>query len=169
MSPPTRRIVGETHLHRTDEEDRMPMEFRTLPVDDDSEQGRLLAVCEPLHTQLRTAIPRSYDEYLATMFDEGAKLVVLIEDDEPRALAVYRIITTTFHGRRFYVDDLVTDESLRGSGYGGQIMAWLESEARRLGANTLALDSGVQRGRAHKFYFDHGMTIFSYSFAKPLD
>jgi hypothetical protein len=47
-------------------------------------------------------------------------------------------------------------------------MEWLEAEARRQGADTFALDSGVQRAQAHKFYFNQGMSIFSYSFAKPL-
>ena len=32
----------------------------------------------------------------------------------------------------------------------------------------LTLDSGVQRGRAHKFYFNCGLTISSYRFQKPL-
>ena len=32
----------------------------------------------------------------------------------------------------------------------------------------LILDSGVQRGRAHKFYFNSGMTITSYRFEKAL-
>jgi hypothetical protein len=147
----------------------MTTEFRTLPIDNLSEQNGLLEFCESLHKQLRTSIPGPYADYLQRMFDEGVRLVVLIEDGQPRALAVFRILTTTFHGRRFYVDDLVTDESLRGHGYGGQLMDWLEAEARESGADTFALDSGVQRGQAHKFYFDHGMTIFSYSFAKTLD
>jgi GNAT superfamily N-acetyltransferase len=147
----------------------MTTHIRTLPVEDPDDHVRLLEFCEPLHRQLRTAIPDPYVDYLQRMFDEGVRMVVLIEDGQPRALAVFRILTTTFHGRRFYVDDLVTDETLRGRGYGGQVMDWLEAEAQREGADTFALDSGVQRGQAHKFYFDHGMTIFSYSFAKPLD
>lgn len=162
------RIVRQDHPEATDQEDLMTTEMLTLPTDDPAEQARVLELCKPLHTQLRTEIPGSYEEYLATMFDEGAKLTVLVEGGEPKVLAVYRLVTTTFHGQRFYVDDLVTDETLRGTGYGGQMMEWLESEARRSGADTLALDSGVQRGQAHKFYFDHGMTIFSYSFAKRL-
>jgi hypothetical protein len=43
-----------------------------------------------------------------------------------------------------------------------------ERLARELGCENLALDSGTQRQRAHKFYFRAGMTITSFHFRKPL-
>ncbi len=47
-------------------------------------------------------------------------------------------------------------------------MAWVEEEARRLGCDQLHLDSGVGQDRedAHRFYFNHGMRITSYHFAR---
>jgi hypothetical protein len=41
---------------------------------------------------------------------------------------------------------------------------WLMDEAKRLGCATLELDSGVQRLRAHAFYFAKRMHISSYHF-----
>ena len=42
------------------------------------------------------------------------------------------------------------------------------SVAKALGCSALTLDSGVQRQRAHHFYFREGMHIASFSFKKAL-
>lgn len=126
--------------------------------------------CQALHAQLRPAIPGDYVAYLTAMFDEGAQMAVLVDDaDMPRALAVFRMTRTTYAGRRFYVDDLVTDEASRGRGWGGQMLDWLEDRARAAGCDMFALDSGTHRTRAHKFYFTKGLVVGSFAFSKPLD
>lgn len=124
--------------------------------------------CEHLHRSLRPALPADYEGYLRRMFSEGAQMAVLHEAETPKALAVYRIQHTTFNGRRFYVDDLVTVENARGKGYGAALLQWCEDVARTQGCDTFALDSGVQRAAAHRFYFKHGLTIMAFGFAKPL-
>jgi hypothetical protein len=43
---------------------------------------------------------------------------------------------------------------------------WLEAQAKKLGCDVLALDSGVQRSGAHKFYFREGMHIPAFCFRK---
>ena len=95
-------------------------------------------------------------------------MAVLHEAKAPKALAVYRILHTTFNGRRFYVDDLVTVEGERGRGYGSTVLRWLEDQARANGCHIFALDSGVQRAAAHRFYFRQGMSIMAFGFAKPM-
>lgn len=123
---------------------------------------------EHLHRSLRTSLPPGYAAYMRLMFSEGARMAVLHEAEVPKALAVYRIQHTTFHGRRFYIDDLVTVESGRGRGYGSALLQWCDGEARAQSCDTFALDSGVQRGGAHRFYFSRGLTITSFGFARPL-
>jgi GNAT superfamily N-acetyltransferase len=66
------------------------------------------------------------------------------------------------------VDDLVSDESERGGGYGRALMHWLTEEARREGCETLQLDSGSHRLQAHTFYFRFGMHITSFHFTLRL-
>jgi GNAT superfamily N-acetyltransferase len=127
-----------------------------------------LARSEALHRQLRPAIPQPYAGYLRDMMAEGAHMALLLDDSGPRALAVWRVYRSTYAGRRFYVDDLVVDESLRGQGWGAKLLAWLERKARDLRCDTFALDSGTQRHQAHRFYFRAGMVVKSFAFHKPL-
>lgn len=131
-------------------------------------QIQLLQQVEPLHRQLRPKIPAPYDAYMRQMLHEGAYVTFLTEQDQPRACAVWRVHHTTFHGLRFYVDDLVTDEQLRGKGYGKQMLGWLQSRAQEMNADSFDLESGLQRAATHKFYFREGLTIFAFSFAKSI-
>ncbi len=127
-----------------------------------------LTRAEPLHRQLRPQLPATYETYLRQMFAEGAEMAVLATAETIHAIAVYRVHHTTYQGLRFYIDDLVTDEATRSQGHGTQILAWCEARARARNCNTLALDSGVQRTRAHKFYFRENLVITGYNFNKPL-
>ena len=53
-------------------------------------------------------------------------------------------------------------------GYTLQQMYKDSSKQLSLCVHRLLLESGVQRGRAHKFYFNQGLTISSYRFQKDL-
>ena len=140
----------------------------TLLTADLSRHDALLKAAEPLHRQLRPAIPEPYVQSMHRVFADGAEMAVLIEDTQVRALAVFRSYVNTWQGHRLYVDDLVTDETMRSRGYGGRMLGWCEAEARNRGCAVLALDSGTQRTAAHRFYFRQGMTINAFNFVKAL-
>lgn len=128
-----------------------------------------LEASETLHRQLRPDLPTDYADYMRRMCAEGAEMAVLVDAGVVRAVAVFRCHLTTFHGRRFYIDDLVADQAQRSRGFGGKLLNWCEALARQRGCGGLALESGVQRQRAHNFYFRQGMTIITFGFFKPLD
>jgi hypothetical protein len=48
-------------------------------------------------------------------------------------------------------------------------MEWLVERAKQAGCKRISLDSGTQRGRAHKFYFSSGLSISSYHFTGDID
>jgi GNAT superfamily N-acetyltransferase len=140
-----------------------------IPITDDlARNAAHLSAAAALHRSLRANLPADYEAYMRRMFAEGAEMAVLVVDGAVRSLAVYRSHHTTFHGLRFYVDDLVTDEAERGRGFGGQMLAWCETRARERGCDAFDLESGVQRPRTHRFYFRQGLTIFAFSFTKSL-
>ena len=123
---------------------------------------------EPVHRQLRDRLPDAYVERLAQIFGSGARMTLAVAGPEVRALALWRIIENTYEGRRFYIDDLVTDAPRRSQGVGSALLAALQSTAIAHDCDVLALDSGTQRGRAHAFYFHAGFSIPAFSFRKSL-
>ena len=123
---------------------------------------------ETVHRQLRPQLPQDYVSRLAEVFANGGRLALVADDHHVVCVALWRLIENTAEGRRLYVDDLVSDEDRRSSGAGKMMLGWLEGEAKRLGCDVLALDSGVQRQRAHHFYFREGMHIPSFCIRKAL-
>jgi len=127
-----------------------------------------LRKAEPVHRQLRPALPADYAGAMQRVFAGGGRMCVAASGEAVAGVAVYRIYENTWDGLRMYVDDLVTDEARRSSGVGHALMEHLQGIARRAGCAWYTLDSGTHRAQAHKFYFREGMTIASFHFKKPL-
>ena len=125
--------------------------------------------CFDVMSELRTHLKR--EEFLDTvrhMESEGFRLAYIEDDDAVVAVAGYRIYTNLFLGKNLYVDDLVTSAQARSRGYGEQLINWLRDKAKQADCRAYHLDSGTQRGQAHKFYFNQGFTISSYHFSEQL-
>lgn len=127
-----------------------------------------LARCEAVHRELRPQLPPDYIARMQRIIETGAGMVAAAQADEVIGLAVYRVIENTFEGRKLYVDDLVTAAARRSAGVGAGLLDWLHGRAADTGCRVVGLDSGTQRGDAHRFYFREGFTIASYSFRKSV-
>lgn len=123
---------------------------------------------EVVHRQLRAQLPQDYVSRMRLVFENGARMLLAVRNEQVVGVALWRVIENTYEGRRLYVDDLVTDKSQRSQGIGKRLLQHLEKYARDVGCDVLALDSGVQRAEAHKFYFREGMCVASFSFRKML-
>jgi GNAT superfamily N-acetyltransferase len=103
---------------------------------------------------------------------EGYRLLGSFEDGAPEASAVagFRLVHHLAWGRALYVDDLSTLEAARGRGHAGALLDHVIAEAKRLGCGELHLDSGVgaPRWNAHRLYMNHGLTIVSHHFSRPV-
>ncbi|MFT3850829.1 MAG: GNAT family N-acetyltransferase [Propionivibrio sp.] len=127
-----------------------------------------LTRAETVHRQLRAQLPADYTKRLQTIFAAGARMALVVDSDSVCSVALWRLVENTYEGRRLYVDDLVSDETRRSRGAGKMLLTWLEAKAKSLECDVLALDSGVQRDRAHRFYFREGMHVSSFCFRKVL-
>lgn len=127
-----------------------------------------LAKAEPLHRDLRPHLPTDYAGTMSRVFASGGRLLLAADGEVLVGLAVWRVLENTMFGRFLYVDDLVTDSTLRSRGVGKALLARCEAIAVELGCGELVLDSGVQRGPTHRFYFREGLTIRAFNFGKPL-
>jgi len=130
--------------------------------------GAALRQGEPLHRAFRPNMPGDYIAHMRRMAGEGAGIIQLMDDGAVRAIAVWRTFLTTYCGRRFEIDDLVTAEGQRSKGYGATLMRALEMKARSLSCDALMLTSATWRVDAHRFYLRERYAIDAFLFAKTL-
>ncbi len=131
----------------------------------DQEIQNCFAVMEELRPHLKAA---TFLSTVRQMQSEGFNLAYIEHQQKVVAAAGYRICTNLFMGKHLYVDDLITTYSVRSQGYGEEMVSWLRAKAQEADCNFFHLDSGTQRGQAHKFYFKQGFTIASYHFSEQL-
>ena len=122
--------------------------------------------CHPVMRELRPLWqnPEQFVERVQRQQEQGYQLAFVESNEEICAVAGYRFMESLFSGKFLYVDDLVTRESDRSRGFGGELLDWLIEQAREHDCENLELDSGVQRFDAHRFYFSKRMSISSYHF-----
>lgn len=128
-----------------------------------------LRQCFPVMVQLRPHLrPAEFINRVLQQRQEGYQLAYGRNEKNILVVAGFRLFNNLSHGKVLYVDDLVTDATVRSQGSGQQMLEWLAEYARAQGCAELHLDSGVQRQAAHRFYFREGMTITAFHFAKPV-
>lgn len=67
-------------------------------------------------------------------------------------IGTYNILS----GNKFWIEDVVVDESQRGKGYGRQLMLYAINFSKSLGATSLMLTSRPSRVAANKLYTEMG-------------
>ena len=145
------------------------IDFRTsdvLTVDEPAARRPLLLAGEALHRQLRPALDADYPAQIERMVGEGARLAQLVDEDEVRAIGLWRVFETTYCGRRLEIEDLVSSDAHRSRGYGAALLRWFDARAIELGCPTTTLHSAVHRDRAHRFYFREGFHIMGFHFSR---
>jgi GNAT superfamily N-acetyltransferase len=138
-------------------------------VDVEPTDERLVIDILPVLSELRPHLTAdSLREIYAEGFHQGLRFLAAYDEGRCVGVAGWRFVTWTFSGRKLYVDDLVTTASARSTGVGHALLEELASRATDAGCSILDLDSGVQRGDAHRFYFREGLHISSYHFTRSL-
>lgn len=113
----------------------------------------------PILQQLRPALsPDSFRQIYKESYErERVQYTVALDSrGECFAVAGWRILNKTV-ARMLYVDDLVVSEKARGTGIGKALMEEMTKRANEAGCGMLALDTGVQRFEAQRFYESFGM------------
>ncbi|THD10584.1 GNAT family N-acetyltransferase [Metallibacterium scheffleri] len=126
--------------------------------------------CHPLMVQLRPHLT-SEDEFVSRWHRQsldGYRLLALHAGSNVLALAGYRVQENLVSGRHMYVDDLVTDACLRGSGHGAELMTRLKQDARLLGCTKLLLDTPLSNALGQRFYFRQGLLATALRFSLPI-
>ena len=130
-----------------------------------------VSACYGLMAQLRPhlASDQAFVARWRRQVAAGYRLLALWQASRPVALAGFRVQENLVHGRYFYVDDLVTDETARGCGHGRVLIHRLKAEGRALGCAKLVLDTPLTNTLGHRFYYRHGLLATALRFNVPLD
>ena len=124
----------------------------------------------PVLKQLRTELTEhTYLDLLREMKREGYQLFALLINNQIVSLAGIGIRTNFYNGRHVYIYDLITDSSHRSFGYGNKLLSYIHHWALENGAEYVALESGLQRIDAHRFYEEKlDYEKWCYSFRRAL-
>ncbi|MFJ7916282.1 MULTISPECIES: GNAT family N-acetyltransferase [unclassified Lysinibacillus] len=120
--------------------------------------------------QLRTELTvEKYLQLLKEMTQDGYLLFALYENKNIVAVAGLSWRVNFYSERHIFVYDLVTDEEYRSIGYGEKLLHYLHKWGKENGAHYIALESGIQRTSAHRFYEDRlGYEKWCFSFRRAL-
>lgn len=148
-------------------------QIRVIDITDlpEKENEQLLIQAHDIFLQLRPHLPTDQKTYIHQIRDicrtGPARMLVAISNDEKNeilGLTVYRVTENIKYSKHLYCDDLVTNENKRSTGVGRCLINALKNEGKKLGIDQLTLDSGCQRGQAHKFYLREGFIIHQFGF-----
>jgi GNAT superfamily N-acetyltransferase len=127
--------------------------FRELRTDAE------IALAFPLMSALRDRIRAdTFLDEVRRQQCQGYELVGAFDDAALVALAGVRRTHTLSRGEHLFVDDLVTDERVRGQGHGAAVLRFVAARAASEGISVLYLDS---RGTAKGFYEKAGFTFLT--------
>ncbi|MCX2678434.1 GNAT family N-acetyltransferase [Galbibacter sp. EGI 63066] len=73
-----------------------------------------------------------------------------------------------YSGKQLELDNVIIDSSIQSKGLGRQFLSHIEKWAKQNKFKTLELNSYVDNGRSHKFYFNQGFEIIGYHFQKKI-
>jgi ribosomal protein S18 acetylase RimI-like enzyme len=126
------------------------------PVEIDT---KVVATLNGLLPQLsKSAAPLTEASLAAVVCHDGNTVFVARRDDEivgMLTLVLVRLPT----GLRGHIEDVVTDENVRGAGIGRALVSAAQEAAARAGVRTLDLTSRPEREAAHRLYATTGFTI----------
>ncbi|CAN7283400.1 GNAT family N-acetyltransferase [Rossellomorea sp. LjRoot5] len=120
--------------------------------------------------QLRTDLTlERYMELAQDMRKDGYLLFALFVKDEIVSLAGVRKSINFYNKHHLYVYDLLTLPSYRSKGYGEELPEHIHFYTKSIGAEYVALESGITRNKAHRFYEQKlGYEKWCYSFRKKM-
>lgn len=125
----------------------------------------------PLLTQLRPGL--NFESFLDTYYNaqknDQYELVGFLDEEQVIALIGYRVLYDFVRGRHLYIDDLITNESLRSAGIGASVLKFAEEKARELNCvGGLRLCAVIENERGIKFYEKNGWKARAFAFVKKL-
>ena len=138
------------------------MEFKTAALEDFDVAFSYIERLWNYNTYVKEEV---YDVYKKVISDQNAFAFFLI-DNGSYAGFCHGCYFQTFwmSGLTCYVSSIITDDNVRGQGYGTALMDHARKLAESRGCRAMILDSGFPRTAAHEFYETYGFEKGCYGF-----
>lgn len=128
-----------------------------------------LKYCYKIMHQVREDLSeKDLSEIISEQIKNGYKLAYVLKDDQVICVAGFSILQKLSLGKHLYIDDFVTDKSVKSTDAGKALLDFLKIYAKQQDCKSIELDSLVQRYDAHKFYLSQDMQIVSHHFSIEL-
>ena len=111
----------------------------------------------------RGEIPKEWFENLIAS-DSHTMLLAVDSDNKIQGIATLSIIMGPIVKKVAYLEDFVTDKSIRGKGVGRQLWEAMLAWAKAKKCTELCFTSGHGREAAQAFYLRHGAEIYDTNF-----
>jgi ribosomal protein S18 acetylase RimI-like enzyme len=110
--------------------------------------------------QLDPAYPLPSREHFKEILSSGTSRFIIAELGNKEIAGMLTLVSYKLPtGTKFWIEDVVVDESGRGKGIGKALVVFALESARSMGAKTVDLTSRPFRTAAHKLYLDLGFVI----------
>ena len=117
----------------------------------------------------RGEIPREWFEDLINSPYHDMLLAIDEDNDQIIGIATLSVTMGPITRKNAYLEDFVTDSSIRGQGVGSALWDAMLDWARSKGCGKLVFTCGQGREASQEFYKHHGATVYDTNFfQKPL-
>ena len=112
----------------------------------------------------RGEIPQEwFDELIASPYHD---MLIAVEDNKIIGIATLSIHMGPIIRKNAYLEDFVTDQTVRGKGIGSALWDAILDWAKEKGCNNLEFTCGNGREDSQQFYKNHGATIYDTNFSR---
>jgi GNAT superfamily N-acetyltransferase len=125
--------------------------------------------CYKMMHQIREDLSeKALHKLISDQIKDGYQLAYVLLDEQVICVAGFTIGQKLSIGKHLYIDDFVTDKSVKSTDAGKALLDFIKIYAKQQNCKSIHLDSSVDRYDAHKFYLNQDMHIVSHHFSFEL-
>ena len=121
-----------------------------------------------MHQTMKDLSEQDFINLVSQQIKNGYKLIYMIDNGEVICVTGFIIAQKLAWGKHLYIDDFVTDKSVKSSDAAKALLDFVKIYAKQQNCNSIHLDSSVKREKAHEFYLEQNMKIDTYHFSMDL-
>ena len=143
----------------------MKIQVKTLHKYDEKTANRIRELLIQLSRsgKDRGEIPKAwFEDLISSPYHD--MLLAIDDDDKIIGIATLSVTMGPITKKNAYLEDFVTDSSVRGQGVGSALWDAMLDWSRRKGCTELIFTSGYDREAAHRFYLSHDAKIYNTAF-----